>query len=175
VLFVYTGAAVTGLVLLAASLLGAGHGHDAGHATSGDHESPPLVLLSARVWTYLLAFGGATGLLLRFVAPVDEPLRALLAVGVGTAAAALARSLITRASRSGPSGTVQRADLVGRAAGVLVPFDRATTGKIRIRAAGSHIDLLATTDDPEPLRGGEEVLILELREDGAAVVTRAPT
>jgi membrane protein implicated in regulation of membrane protease activity len=174
VVLVYTAAAVIGFVLLVASLLGGVHDHDLAHDGTGDHESPVFALLSARVWTYVLAFGGATGLLLRFVTPVAEPWRALIAAGAGTAAATLARTLIARASRGGPSGTVKQADLVGRIAGVLVPFQSGTTGKVRIRVAESQIDLLATTDDAEPLGSGAEVLILELRTDGAAVVTRAP-
>jgi len=174
VIYAYTLAAVVGLVLLIASLAGAGHDHDLGHTSAGSHESPVFALLSARVWTYVLTFGGATGLLLRFVAPVAEPWRAAGALGVGFAAAALARGLIARASRSGPSGTVQQSDLVGRVARVLVPFQSGSTGKVRIRVAESDVDLLATTDDGESLPSGVEVLVLELKGDGAALVTRAP-
>lgn len=173
-LYAYTAAAVIGLVLLAASLLGAGHDHDAGHGADGDNESPLFALLSARVWTYLLTFGGLTGLLLRLLTPVAEPWRAVFALGAGVAAAALARGLISGASRGGPSGTVKRAELVGRSASVIVPFQNGSTGKVRVHVAESDVDLLAMTDDGEPLANGEEVVILELRDDGAAVVTRAP-
>jgi membrane protein implicated in regulation of membrane protease activity len=174
--YVYVAAAVVGVVLLVASLLGAGHDHDAGHDASGgaEHASPAFALLSVRVWTYLLAFGGITGLLLRFAAPVEEPWRALVSLAVGAVAAALARGLIGKAARGGPSGTVRSADLVGRTAGVVVPFASGATGKIRVRVADSDVDVLATTDDGEPLASGEEVLIVELRDDGAAFVTRAP-
>lgn len=172
--YAYTVAAVVGVVLLVASLLGAGHDHDVGHGAGGDHESPLFALLSARVWTYLLTFGGLTGLLLRFVAPVPEPWRATVALGVGAVAAALARLLIARASRGGPSGTVKRGDLVGRVGNVVVPFQSGSTGKVRVHVAESDVDLLATTDDGEPMDGGTEVLVLDLRDDGAAIVTRAP-
>jgi membrane protein implicated in regulation of membrane protease activity len=172
--YVYMAAAIIGVVLLVASLLGAGHDHDAGHDASGEHPSPALALLSVRVWTYVLAFGGVTGVLLRYVAPVAEPWRAAASLVVGLAAAALARGVIGRASRGGPSGTVKAADLVGRTAGVVVPFGSGATGKVRVRVAGSEVDLLATTEDGEPLGREEEVLILELKDDGAAVVTRTP-
>ncbi|HZU83142.1 MAG TPA: hypothetical protein VE987_09510, partial [Polyangiaceae bacterium] len=125
VVYVYLAASIVGCVLLVASVLGAGHGHDAGHDAStggGEHASPAFALLSLRVWTYVLAFGGATGLLLRWVAPVAEPWRALLAGGVGVVAAAIARAVIGRAVRGGPSGTVRTAELAGRSAGVVVPF-----------------------------------------------------
>jgi membrane protein implicated in regulation of membrane protease activity len=171
---VYAAAAVIGVVLLVASLFGTGHGHGGAHDTGGEHDSPALMLLSTRVWTYLLAFGGGTGMLLHFVAPVAEPTRAVIALTVGVIATALARWLMVRAAQVGPSGTVKRADLVGRVAGVIVPFASGSTGKVRMRVAGSEVDLLATTDDGEPLDSGAEVLILEMRDDGAAVVTRAP-
>lgn len=173
VVYAYTAAAVIGLVLLAASLLGAGHDHDAGHA-AGHDESPIFALLSVRVWTYILTFGGLTGLVLRFVTPVAEPWRAMFALGGGIAAAALARGLIAGASRRGPSGTVKRADLVGRSASVVVPFQTGSTGKVRVHVAESDVDLLAMTDDGDPLSSGEEVIVVELRDDGAVVVTRAP-
>jgi membrane protein implicated in regulation of membrane protease activity len=172
--YVYVAAAIVGLVLLIASLLGApGHDHDAGHDAAGDHPSPALAILSVRVWTYVLAFGGVTGLLLRYAAPVAEPWRGLASLTVGAVAAALARGAIGRAARGTSSGTVRPADLVGRTAGVLVPFGSGATGKVRVRVAGSDLDLLATTDDGEPLGREEEVLILELK-GGAALVTRNP-
>jgi membrane protein implicated in regulation of membrane protease activity len=175
--YVYLVAAVIGAVLLVASLIGAGHDHDAGHDAAGgsEHASPAFALLSVRVWTYVLAFGGLTGLLLRFVEPsIVEPWRGILSLAVGVAAAGLARGVIGRAARGGPSGTVRSADLVGRTAGVVVPFGGGATGKIRLRVADSDVDVLATTDEAEPLASGDEVLIVELRDDGAAFVTRAP-
>jgi hypothetical protein len=57
---------------------------------------------------------------------------------------------------------------------VLVPFRNGATGKVRVRVADAEVDLLATTDDGEPLGSGEEVLIVEVRADGAAFVTRTP-
>ncbi|HXX66999.1 MAG TPA: hypothetical protein VEK07_07455 [Polyangiaceae bacterium] len=175
--YAYTAAAIVGLVLLVGSLLGAGHEHDAGHPAGtdpGHHESAASVLLSARVGIYFLTFGGLTGLLLRFVAPVAEPWRAAVALGVGSASALLTAVLVAHASRAGATGTVKRADLVGRVGNVLVPFQSGATGKVRVHVAESNVDLLATTDDGEPLGSGVEVLVLELRDDGAAVVTRAP-
>lgn len=179
VLYVYVGAAIVGLVLLGASLFGAGHDHAVSHdgSAGGDADgnaSPALALLSVRVWTYLLAFGGATGVLLRLLAGTGEPWAALGAVGVGVAAAGMARAVIGRASRAGPSGTVHPRDLVGRTADVIVPFSGGATGKVRVRVAGSDVDVLATTDDGETLDRHDEVLIVEVREGGAALVTRNP-
>jgi membrane protein implicated in regulation of membrane protease activity len=176
VLYVYVAAAIVGLVLLAASLFGAGHDHAAGHDASTDGDaSPMLALLSVRVWTYLFAFGGATGVLLRYLGHEGEPTSGIGALVVGVLAAAMARVVIGRASRSGASGTVRSTDLVGKSAAVLVPFGGEATGKVRVRVAGADVDLLATTEDGQPLDRNEEVLIVEVREGGSALVTRMPT
>jgi membrane protein implicated in regulation of membrane protease activity len=179
VLYAYVALAIVGFVLLGASLLGAGHdaGHDVavGHdGLSTDHASPASALLSVRVWTYLLAFGGVTGVLLRLVGHEGEPTSALGALAVGIAAAVLARVVIGRASRAGASGTVQSRELVGRTGDVIVPFAAGKTGKIRVRVAGGDLDVLATADDGEALEQHDEVLIVELREGGTALVTRNP-
>jgi membrane protein implicated in regulation of membrane protease activity len=177
VLYAYVALAIVGLVLLGASLLGAGHDHGAGAGhddLSAEHSSPASALLSVRVWTYLLAFGGLTGVLLRLVGREGEPTSALGALAVGVAAAALARFVIGRASRAGAPGTVQSRELVGRTGDVIVPFGGGTTGKIRVRVAGGDVDVLATADDGEALAQHDEVLIVELREGGTALVTRSP-
>jgi membrane protein implicated in regulation of membrane protease activity len=176
VLYAYVAAAIVGVVLLSASLLGVGHDHAAGHDGSGDGEaSPMLALLSIRVWTYLLAFGGLTGVLLRLVGHEGEPTSAIGALFVGVLAAVMARVVIGRATRSGASGTVRATDLVGKSAAVLVPFGGDATGKVRVRVAGADVDLLATTDDGQPLDRHDEVLIVEIRDGGSALVTRNPT
>jgi|HubBroStandDraft_1064217.scaffolds.fasta_scaffold13256_2 membrane protein implicated in regulation of membrane protease activity len=176
VLYIYIAVAVVGLVLLGASLLGTDHDHAAGHDGSGDGEgSPMLALLSVRVWTYLFAFGGVTGVLLRLVGREAEPMSAIGALFVGTAAAVMARVILSRASRAGPSGTVHAKDLVGRTGDVIIPFAGGATGKVRVRVAGDAVDVLATTDDVEPLGRNDEVLVVEVREGGSAMVTRNPS
>ncbi len=174
VLYVYVALAIVGLVLLGASLAGAGHDHAIGHDAAGaDHTSPASALLSVRVWTYLLAFGGITGVLLRTVGRVHEPKAAIGALAVGAVAAAMARAVIGRASRAGASGTVQSRDLVGKTGAVLVPFAAGATGKIRVRVAGADVDVLATAEG-EAMDQHDEVLVVELREGGTALVTRNP-
>jgi membrane protein implicated in regulation of membrane protease activity len=174
VIYVYVALAIVGFVLLGASLMGAGHDAAIGHDdVSADHASPASALLSVRVWTYLLAFGGATGALLRTVGHAGEPGSALGAVSVGIVAAVMARVNIGRASRAGASGTVQSRDLVGKIGAVIVPFRGGATGKIRVRVAGADVDVLATADD-EALDPRDEVLIVEVRPGGTALVTRNP-
>ena len=174
-LYAYVSASIVGLVLLVASLVGAGHGHATGHEAGGEHVSPVLAILSLRVWTYVLAFGGVTGVLLRLVTRTGEPGSAIASCVVGVVAAAMARIVIGRAARRGASGTVHPRDLVGRSARVVVPFAAKATGKVRVRIAGGDLDLLATADGDEGAERNDEVFIVELRPGGTALVTRSPT
>jgi membrane protein implicated in regulation of membrane protease activity len=184
VLYVYLFATIVGAVMLAASLFGGHHGgieHDAGgdaggadtHGAEQNAESIALRIFSVRVWTYLLAFGGATGMLLRTVARMNEPLTALLSLTVGAVAGGLAQTVIRRATQTGESGTVTRVDLVGKTGGVVVPFARGQTGKVRVRVKGADVDILAVTEDDPGLGARDEVLVVEMRE-GSALVTRSP-
>lgn len=174
VLYGYVSAGVVGLMLLVASLAGAGHGHALGH-DPGDQPSPAVALLSIRFWTYVLAFGGVTGASLRIGLRAGEPASAIASALVGTAAGAMAQIVIGRATRRGRAGTVLPADLVGRSARVVVPMEPGATGKVRTRVAGGDVDLLAMGDGPEPFDRNDEVLIVEMRPEGTALVTRNPT
>ena len=176
---VYLAASLIGAVLLVASLVLGGHGvgHDVDASGAGGHEagaaSLALQFFSVRFWTYVLAFGGGTGVLLRWLAGVGEPLAALVAASVGFAAATAARFALLKAAGGQASGTVTTGDLVGRTAGVVVPFGKGTTGKVRVRVRGEQVDMLALTDDGAELGASDEVLIVEVR-DGSAVVTLSP-
>lgn len=129
-----------------------------------------LFLFSLQLWTYVLAFGGITGLLLRLVAHVAEPMAGLCALGVGLGTAITARKVMRRLSASSDSGTVDGNRLVGSTAQVLIPAPAGGTGKVRLVARGQTIDLLARSSDGQPLPEGTEVLILDLK-DGVADVT----
>jgi len=49
------------------------------------------------------------------------------------------------------------------------------TGKVRTRVADGDVDLLASGDGLETLDRGDEVLIVEVRPEGTALVVRNPT
>lgn len=178
----YLFALVVGGALLVASLVGGHHdtghdggaGHDAGHDTHDAHHGARDLawsILSIRFWTYVLAFGGATGVLLHLLAKAPEPLTGLLSAGVGAAAGLFVQALIARAARGG-SGMTSHQDLVGRPAQVIVPFTRSQTGKVRLQMSDGVVDVLATTEEDGELGQKQEVVILEFRE-GRALVARA--
>ena len=155
----------------------AAHSHADGHpahaadATPGGLGAALGWLLSVQLWTYLLAFGGLTGLLLRTLAHVAEPVAGgcALAVGLGTALAA--RSVMRRVIGNTDSGTTSYERLVGSSAQVLIPAGPGGTGKVRLTARGQTIDLLARASDGGELPADGTVSILDVR-DGVAEVTR---
>lgn len=156
------------------------HGGDAAahadHAAAAAHAPGGLSiaaswLFSIQLWTYLLAFGGLTGLLLRTVGHVAEPMAGLGAGAVGLGSALLARRVFRALSAHGDSGTVAQETLVGSTAKVLIPAAAGGTGKVRLEARGQTVDLLAQAQDGSALVEGEEVVVLDLN-DGVAAVTR---
>lgn len=149
----------------------AGAGHHGGHSSWADGASAlALFLFSLQLWTYVLAFGGITGLLLRWVAHMAEPMAGLCALGVGLGTAITARKVLRRLSATGDSGTVDGNRLVGSTAQVLIPAPAGGTGKVRLVARGQTVDLLARSNEGQPLLEGAEVVILDLK-DGVADVT----
>jgi hypothetical protein len=157
----------------------AGHGldaHDAGHgaaghpALAGGLSAAALFFLSLQLWTYLLAFGGLTGLLLRTLAHVPEPTAFLCALSVGLGTALGARKVMRRLSASSDSGTVEQGSLVGTSAQVLVPAGAGATGKVRLVARGQTIDLMARAHDGGALPEHAEVILIDIK-DGVAEVT----
>ncbi len=144
-----------------------GHGH--GTLSSGVGAAA-MFFFSLQLWTYLLAFGGLTGLLLRLLAHVPEPTAGLCALGVGLGTAVGARKALRRLSARGDSGTVEQDKLIGTSAQVVVPAEPGATGKVRLVARGQTIDMLARTSDGRPLLLAAEVIVLDIK-DGVADVS----
>ena len=156
--------------------------HDVGQAADHGHDGVSVALqaagaagalwlpfFSTRFWTFFLAFFGLTGVVLSGLhlagAILTLTLAVLVGLGTGTTAAYAIRRL-----RSHAVGVVEgMQDFIGRDGVVLLPVSRERPGQIRIQAAGRDVDLLAFTDEVEPIAAHEKVLLIESREDGVAV------
>lgn len=158
----------------AGAVTGTPAAHAGGDGTSSGVPTAVMWLLSVQLWTYFLAFGGLTGLLLRTVAHVVEPVAGLTALGVGLTTALGARALLRRAAEPGDPGTTQLDRLVGSSARVLIPAPAGATGKIRLEVRGQTLDLLARSSDGTALGEGIEVIVLDVREGVAEVTTDSP-
>jgi hypothetical protein len=148
--------------------------HPSGDGSSSGVPTAVMWLLSVQLWTYFLAFGGVTGLLLRTIARVAEPIAGLTALGVGLTTALGARALLRRAAEPGDPGTTQLDRLVGTSARVLIPAPAGATGKIRLEVRGQTVDLMARSTDGAALTEGAEVIVLDVREGVAEVTTDSP-
>lgn len=174
-LAVYLVATIVGGALLVASLAtghhaGALEAHSGGAGDPG-HGGPANALLSLRFWTYLIGFGGLTGLLLRLVAHTGEPFCALAALGVGALSGTSAHLVVARLAGSGRGGTVRTEELVGHTGRLLLPAAPGSASRVRLSVGGQLIDLTARSD--ETLAADDEVLVVQVRE-GVAQVTRNP-
>ena len=157
---------------------GSAAGHDGGHGDGNHHDSDGaasgvptalLWLLSIQLWTYLLAFGGLTGLLLRTVAHVGEPVAGLSALSVGLFTAMSARAVMRRMSVTTLPGTMVEEQMVGSSATVLIPAPVGGMGKVRLEFRGQTIDLVAKANDGGALGEGVSVTILDIRDGEAEV------
>jgi hypothetical protein len=148
-----------------------GQGHSVGfHGLS----AAAMFFLSLQLWTYLLAFGGLTGLLLRLFAHVPEPMAGVCALSVGLGTALGARKVLRRLTAGGDSGTVEQINLIGVSAQVLIPAGPGQTGKVRLVARGQTLDMMARAPDGGALPEHAEVIILDI-QDGIAEVTTETT
>ena len=93
-----------------------------------------------------------------------------LAAASGAVAGLVAGVAFLTLGQRGASGEAGFHEAKGQRARVLVACARAQRGKIRVRIKGQLVDMLATTDEPQ-IDAGREVLIVDIHDDVAHVVT----
>lgn len=183
--YLYLFSVIVGGVLLASSLLLGGHedadldagdvdldldldadadgGLDKDLGAHGDLSGFLFLFLSLRYWIFFLAFFGLTGLVLDMLNLVGSQWLGLgLAVAMGTVTGLGATSLIRKLGTDTTGRVVTSKDYVGKTARVVVPFEGASYGKVRINIKGNSVDLLATGFNEEGYEGKEEVVIVEM-------------
>lgn len=173
----YLISAIVSGILILLTLLGADHDHDAhfevGHVEGGGHEEAPigywLPFLSLRFYTYLCAGFGITGLLLEWLSPDSPLLNGWVAGFVGLLAGSGVWLLVKILRRTESDSSSHEQDFLGKEAQVLVTIQGKTAGRVRVTSKGDIIDLLAISDEPEPIVPGSSVVIVAM-EDGRALV-----
>jgi len=159
-----------GTVLLQV-LAGSDHHIGAADAALDAHHAPtgPGILSTRSVTFAVFAFGlvGACLHVLRLTSP---SIALALAVASGVGAGLVAGLAFRALGNTGASGEAGFHEARGQRARVLVPCAREQRGKIRARIKGQLVDMMATTDEAQ-IAAGREVLIIEVRDDVAHVVT----
>lgn len=185
-LMVYLIALIVGGVLLALTLvLGGAADHHAGgdldhHAGGGDGDHAGaldavfgwLPVTSLRFWTFFAAFFGAVGTVLSAWDLAGPAPAAVLAVVAGYLSGLIMDRSMRYLRRADSNSSLGGGDVVGAGAEVLLPVGSGAPGKVRVRLKGRAVDLLAVTEDEEPLAAGQHAMVLSMRDDGHVVVTR---
>jgi membrane protein implicated in regulation of membrane protease activity len=183
---------VLGGILLAASMFVGDGDHDAdlgggdlgdadlGDADGGHQIEGPVhgdlggivaVFVSLRFWTFFAFIFGLTGTALDGLGLAAPPVTLGLALGMGAVCGYGATALLRAATRSEVGTVASASDYVGQTGRVLLPIGGEGLGKVRIELQGTTVDVLATSDDEQPLAVGDTALILEM-QDTTASVTR---
>lgn len=137
---------------------------DAHHAPTGPG------LLSTRSVTFGVFAFGLVGACLHVLRLASPPAALVLAVASGVVAGLIAGLAFRALGHPGASGQAGLHEAKGQRARVLVPCAREQRGKIRARIKGQLVDMMATTDEAQ-IAAGREVLIVDIRDDVAHVVT----
>ena len=193
-LYVYVASLVAGGVLLGASLFLGHDDHDADGADDGDgafdgeavaegeaaaaggsaddHGDAAdlwMPFLSLRFWVFFLFFFGLAGALLQLF-ELASSLRALItALTIGLVCGFGAAFALRRLRRGDVSSGIS--DYRGLEGKVLLGLHKGESGKVRLLAAsGEQVDMLAQTDEPEPIARGERVLVIGTTANGVRVV-----
>lgn len=172
---------VLGGILLVASMIGGdgatdpagelegGAGDGLGH---GDLAGIATTLLSLRFWTFASAFFGLSGLVLDGLGIVESDwLAMVLSIATGLGIGYVASAIWRIAVRDEVGLAASSSDYIGKLGRVLLPIQRGQVGKLRLELRGTSVDVLARTDDEEPIRAGDEVKILAM-DGSTALVTR---
>jgi len=165
---------IAGGILLGASIVFGGGGHDAdvnadgaGHAGAEDHAPGAFggalaMLISLRFWTFFLAFFGLTGIVFTMFDLAPALITGLAAFLMGAASGVGASVIVKRLSSRDSNSASSSADYVGKTALVMVPVGKGQLGKVRLTLKGTTIDVLAATDEELDFATKDEVLIVEM-------------
>jgi len=136
------------------------------HGEAGDHNLGPMSgkelhsgfggllataipILSFRFWVFASTFFGLSGLILESQRMLAPNAVFVTALGFGYLMGALATNALRMMRRTEVSTSVSLADLVGRAATVVLPVEPGATGKVRIATATGMMEMSAIADRPD--------------------------
>lgn len=128
-------------------------------------------LFSLRFIFLFAAFFGLTGVLLQAI-DVQEPVTFITSLLLGLTIGLGGNFIIKRFGYRSVSSEVNRRALVGRTARVMLPFEGAEKGKIRLLAGEQQLNLIArgVSGLEERYAPGEEVVIVRLDGSIAEVI-----
>lgn len=142
---------------------------DAGH---GAEAGTWLPFLSIQFWIFALAVFGIVGTTLRLALGTTLFMELAAAVPTALLTGAGVSWTIRSLRQSQISSSLDERAWLGCEGVVLFPISAKQQGKIRVVMHEREHELLALTDEEEPMAPGEKVVVIEL-EEGRARVQRA--
>jgi membrane protein implicated in regulation of membrane protease activity len=137
---------------------------DKGAESGGGHGAFDAFLwsfASIRFWTFFLAFFGMTGLALTAL-DTSTLVTLFAAIGMGLVTGLGAVQIIRALAADTTTSSARSSDYIGKTVKVRVPLEKGTQGQVRLQVKGSTVDVLATTDENDGFKSGEEALIIEM-------------
>lgn len=128
-----------------------------------------LPFLSLRFWTFFAATFGLAGVALTWLKLASSPVTLLTSIVLGVISGTGVAWLYRTLKRAQVDSSVSTRDIQGGVARVLLPIESTSEGKIRIASKGYVKDLRAITQDEKNINIGEQVLILDIKNDIARV------
>lgn len=153
------------------------HHTSLGHAADADYQHPDSTwlfgVLSFRTLIAAAAFFGIAGKA-ALSAGMSEPMSLMIGIVVGLAAMYGMYWIMKAMSRLASSGNERISYTVGKHAKVYVPIpaDGAGLGKVHVNLQNRTVEYQAVSEESEPLRTGETVEIVEVKNSDTVAVRR---
>jgi membrane protein implicated in regulation of membrane protease activity len=130
-----------------------------------------LPFVSLRFWIFFLCFFGLTGALFSLLGLAGKWTTLLLALAVGVLTGFAAAMIIQYLRKYEVGQAATEEDLKGQEAVVLLPLSPGGKGKVRLEVRGQTVDMVAVTDEPNPIETGRRVVVIDIRDNQAVVVS----
>jgi hypothetical protein len=133
-----------------------------------------LPITSIRFWTYFSAFFGGTGAALTGLGLLgSQAIIAPISVGMGWTAGFSVVRIIRSLRKNETSSSLGPRDYMGATGVVTIKIAKGETGQIRLKLKDRFVEVMAETEDEEPLASKAKVLIYNVTDDGTVMVTKA--
>ncbi len=140
----------------------------------GDLADAWLPITSLRFWTFFLTFFGLTGASLAWSGAMTDSFGvAIIAVAIGYVSGAAIANTVKHLRTQVVDSSVTGADCVGTTATVVLAVSADKPGTVRASIKGRLVELVAETEEVDPLVRSTPALIYAVKDDGRVLVQRA--
>lgn len=133
-----------------------------------------LPITSIRFWTFFTAFFGGTGVALYGLEVFSShAIIAPIAGGMGWVAGFSVVHMLRTLRKNQTTSGLGMNDYMGATGTVTIKVAQGSTGSVRLKLKNRTVDLMAETEDEEPLAAKDKVIVYRVTNDGKVMVTKA--